>query len=530
MKRWNGWGDLSVNVEVPEKGLEILKRLVGEGFPRDDFPYEKILEKIPVSIIPVHELVSVGKETRLHHAHGQSMPDWIDLRCGTLNGFPDGVAFPSTVEELDDILEFAEKHGMAVVPFGGGTSVTGHLKTPDTGRPALSLSLKKLNRLVKIDPESMLATFEAGVQGPELEARLRSEGFTLGHFPQSFEYSSLGGWIMTRSSGQQSLHYGKIEDLFAGGKLHTPKGVLNLQPFPASAAGPDLRHLVLGSEGRLGVLSKAAVRISRLPEQDDIYGYFFPSWKAGIEAVRELAVKRLPLSMIRLSNQAETFTNLALAVHEKQTKMLSAYLNLRSAAEKERCMCLIGFIGSKIAVSSAREEAGDVLKKYKAVTVGKIMGKAWKKNRFRIPYLRNSLWKSGYAVDTFETALTWEKVIHAVRYIEEKMKKALADSNENVHVFTHLSHLYPTGSSIYTTYVFRMPYAAEEILNRWRILKKTASEAVLEAGGTISHHHGIGFDHKEYMNAEKGTVGTGILRNTFDYIDPEGRMNPGKLL
>jgi alkyldihydroxyacetonephosphate synthase len=355
-------------------------------------------------------------------------------------------------------------------------------------------------------------------------------GFTLGHFPQSFEYSSLGGWIMTRSSGQQSLHYGKIENIFAGGELHTPKGIMNLQPFPASAAGPDLRHLVLGSEGRLGVLAKAIVRVSPLPERDDVYGYFFPSWESGAEAVRSLAVSRLPLSMIRLSNPAETFTSLALAGHEKQTGLLVSYLNLRGAREKEACMCLIGFIGSGRLVAAVKKEVKALLKGFRAVPVGKVMGKAWKKNRFRMPYLRNNLWESGYAVDTFETALTWGKVIPAVKSIEERVRNALTEYNEKVHVFTHLSHLYTTGSSIYTTYVFRISETAEKTLRRWQALKKAASLAVVEAGGTISHHHGVGFDHKEYMNAEKGPVGINILKNTLEHVDPEVRMNPGKLL
>lgn len=530
MRRWNGWGDLSVDVKLPAKGLEILKGLIGEGFPVEESPLEKIVERVPASKMPSHDLVSVNHEIRLHHAHGQSMPDWIDLRCGTLNKFPDGVAFPSTVEDLDDLMEFTGKHGIVIVPYGGGTSVAGHLKIPDTMRPVLSLSLRRLNRLTELDPESLLATFEAGVLGPELEARLRAKGFTLGHFPQSFEYSSLGGWIMTRSSGQQSLHYGKIENLFAGGKLHTPIGVMNLPPFPASAAGPDLRHLVLGAEGRLGVLAKAIVRISPLPERDDVYGYFFPSWESGVEAVRELAVSRLPLSMIRLSNPVETFTSLALAGHEKQTGLLVSYLNLRGAREKEACMCLIGFIGGNRFVSAVKTEAKATLKRFNAVSVGKVMGEAWKKNRFRMPYLRNSLWESGYAVDTFETALTWEKVLPAVKSIEERIRVALANYNEKVNVFTHLSHLYQTGSSIYTTFVFRIPKTAEEILKRWQILKKTASLAVIEAGGTISHHHGIGFDHKEYMGAEKGPVGMSILKNIFDHVDPDGRMNPGKLI
>jgi alkyldihydroxyacetonephosphate synthase len=530
MKRWNGWGDISVNVGLPEKGLEILKGLVGEGIRREDSPVEKILETVPASKIPPHDLISENQETRLHHAHGQSMPDWIDLRCGTLNRFPDGVALPASIEELENIMEFAEKHGTAVVPYGGGTSVTGHLKIPDTGQPVLSLSLRRLNRLIKIDPESLLATFEAGVLGPELEANLRAGGFTLGHFPQSFEYSSLGGWIMTRSSGQQSLHYGKIENLFAGGDLHTPKGVVKLQPFPASAAGPDLRHLVLGSEGRLGVLAKAVMRISPLPERDDVYGYFFPSWESGVEAVRKLAGSRLPLSMIRLSNPAETFTSLALAGNAKKAGLLAGYLNLRGVREKEACMCLIGFIGSGGLVAAVKKEAKKVLNRFKAVTVGKMMGEEWKKNRFRLPYLRNSLWEAGYAVDTFETALTWEKVLPSVKLIEEKMKEALAGYGEKVHVFTHLSHLYPTGSSIYTTYVFRMPEAAGEILRWWQVLKKAASLAVVNAGGTISHHHGVGLDHKEYLGAEKGPVGMSILRNTFEHVDPDRRMNPGKLI
>jgi len=246
--------------------------------------------------------------------------------------------------------------------------------------------------------------------------------------------------------------------------------------------------------------------------------------------VREIAVSRLPLSMIRLSNPVETFTSLALAGHEKQTGLLVSYLNLRGAREKVACMCLIGFIGSDRLVTAVKKEVKAILNRFKAVPVGKVMGVAWKKNRFRMPYLRNSLWESGYAVDTFETALTWEKVLPAVKSIEERIRCALAEYNEKVHVFAHLSHLYPTGSSIYTTFVFRIPKTAEEILKRWQILKKTASLAVIEAGGTISHHHGIGFDHKEYMGAEKGPVGMSILKNMFDHVDPDGRMNPGKLV
>jgi alkyldihydroxyacetonephosphate synthase len=193
-------------------------------------------------------------------------------------------------------------------------------------------------------------------------------------------------------------------------------------------------------------------------------------------------------------------------------------------------MCLIGFIGGNHLVSAVKIEAKTILNRFNAVPVGRVMGEAWKKNRFRMPYLRNSLWESGYAVDTFETALTWEKVLPAVKSIEERIRGALAEYDEKVHVFTHLSHLYTTGSSIYTTLVFRISKTAEDTLRRWQILKKAASLAVVEAGGTISHHHGVGFDHKEYIAAEKGPVGMSILKNVFDHVDPDRRMNPGKLI
>ena len=529
MQRWNGWGDDLLHTELPPAAYELLQEFIGRGNPIKDYPLEKFLRQIPRTRLHDHPLISGDAKERLTHAHGQSLPDWIDMRMGTMGQFPDGVAFPANMNQLGEILNFSKKHKTMLIPFGGGTSVVGHLQVPESDNPVITLSLRRLRRLIKLDPHNRLATFEAGIMGPELESLLRAEGFTLGHYPQSFEYSSLGGWVTTRSSGQQSSHYGRIEKLFAGGEVLTPRGSLHIPPFPASAAGPDLRHMLMGSEGRMGVLSKAVVRISPIPEKDDVYGIFFPSWEAAEAAVREIAGTGPHFSMIRLSNPLETATNLALAGHEKQIGLLRRYLRMRNIQDKDSCMGLIGFIGSRRLVRIFRGEAFSIIRKHKGVSVGKIMGKAWKKNRFRAPYLRNTLWDMGYAVDTLETALNWDKVSPAMQSVEKAIRTGLHSRNEKVHVFSHLSHVYPTGSSIYTTYVFRLADTPEETLARWKTIKQAASHAIVESGGTISHQHGVGKDHAPYLEAEKGALGMDSLQQFFSFFDPEGRMNPGKM-
>jgi alkyldihydroxyacetonephosphate synthase len=530
MQRWNGWGDDSIHMELPRKGRDLLIGWIGNGRPRQDHPIEELLAREPPSRLPPHPLIAVDDRLRLDHAHGQSLPDWVRMRGGMLDRFPDGVARPTTREEVEALMQFAAAENIAIIPYGGGTSVVGHLEVPEIENPVLSLSFEYLNRMIDIDTGSLLASFESGIRGPDLEAHLNKKGFTLGHYPQSFEYSTLGGWVATRSSGQQSRHYGRIEQLFAGGELLTSRGSLNLPPYPASGAGPDLRHLVLGSEGRMGVLTKVVVRISRLPEKDDIYAVFFPSWSSSIQAVQALAASGTRFSMLRLSNPMETTTNLALAGHEREIAWLSRYLNFRDISLPEACMCLVGFTGSRKQVRSARSEAFSIFRPFKGVSVGTVIGKAWKKNRYRSAYLRNTLWDLGYAVDTLETAVTWQTVTKTVAAIEHSIREALIPWNERVHAFTHLSHVYPTGSSIYTTFVFRLAQTPVETLDRWKALKQAGSRAVVNAGGTITHQHGIGTDHKQYLAAEKGEVGIAALQQIFSYFDPDRRMNPGKLV
>ena len=530
MQRWNGWGEESIKMPIPPAGVKILENRIGPGRRIPDYPLEQLLAQIPPSRMPRHPLVSTDPKLRLDHAHGQSLPDWIGLRYGTLQHFPDGVARPGSVDELEEILKFAAEHEAVVIPYGGGTNVVGHLDVPQSEGMVLSLSLERLNRLIRLDPDNLLATFEAGVRGPQLEQQLNARGFTLGHYPQSFEYSTLGGWVVTRSSGQASRHFGRIEQLFAGGEVVTPGGILQLPPFPASAAGPDLRQILLGSEGRIGVLTRVTVKVSHLPAKDDVYGCFFPSWEQGQHAVKSIAGAAIPFAMIRLSNSTETATNMALAGHQRQIALLQGYLRLRGLKPPGTCMGLLGFSGCARITTAARREALAQVRRHKGVVVGKAMGNAWKKNRFRSAYLRNTLWDLGYAVDTLETAITWDKVTGTMQGIEDSITKALAASEERVHVFTHLSHVYPTGSSIYTTFVFRLFKSPAATLAAWQSAKQSACRTIVDAGGTISHQHGVGKDHRQYLQAEKGELGISTLKTVFDHLDPGQRMNPGKLL
>lgn len=531
MRRWNGWGDENTLLELPAPALAMLEERIGPPSPQRSVSRKEALSRVPRSRLdnPI-SCISLDPGDRLDHSHGQSFPDWVGMRMGSLARFPDGVAFPETEAQMVSVLEFVQARDVTVIPYGGGTSVVGHLDVPESPRPVLSVSLERMRRMLELDTFSRLACFEAGITGAEIEACLRPRGFTLGHYPQSFQYSTLGGWVATRSSGQQSIYFGRIEELFAGGRVLTPRGPLELPPFPASAAGPDLRQLFLGSEGRMGILTRALVRIRPMPEKDELYGAFFPGWEAAVECARELAGAGLPLSMIRMSNPLETQTSLLLAGRPGQTRLLDQYLRLRGLRPEARCMGLVGLTGEEGLVKAGKRSAWRILKAYGAIPLGRAMGKAWKRNRFLAPYLRNTLWDLGYGVDTLETALTWDRVADAVEAVEQAIQEALAPLEERVLVFSHLSHVYTTGSSLYTTFLFRIPDSPQEAMYRWRAMKQAASWAILKAGGTISHQHGVGLDHKEYLGSEKGSLGIQILKGLFTSVDPLERLNPGKLL
>ena len=527
MKRWNGWGNVNTDYPLPPSGLDYLTKVLGQLDPAADTAKDTVLAALTESRLPAHPLVDASAETRLMHARGQSMRDWVDLRHGRVNTFPDGVAFPESDEDVRGLLKYARDAGARVIPYGGGTSVVGHITPSKSDAPVLTLSLEKMTRLLDLDETSRLATFQAGVAGPHLEEQLKARGYTLGHFPQSFEYSTLGGWIVTRSSGQQSYRYGKIEGLFAGGILETPRGQLVMKPVPASAAGPDVREMALGSEGRLGVVTQAKVRVRRVPEAESFFGVFFPSWEQGSDAVREIVQNEIPVSMLRLSNPLETETTLILS---GKSWVGMADRGLRTIGYGDaRCLLMFGVTGSTRLFKRTRREVAALCRKFGGLFVGTIVGHTWQKNRFLAPYLRNTLWERGVAIDTLETALPWSQVREASAAIPKSIVDAAAKHNERVLAFSHLSHVYRDGASVYTTVLFRRTADPDELLARWKTMKHDASLTIQRFGGTISHQHGVGTDHAPYLPAEKGALGMDAIRAVCKSFDPDGMMNPGKL-
>jgi len=385
MRRWNGWGDEAIDLQFAGEARHFLSARIGEGSPPNDAALDAVVAKIPPSRLPGHRLVSQDRESRLRASVGQSLEDWLRLRFGRVKAVADGVAFPETEDEVREALNFAAAAGAVAIPVGGATSVVGHLTPGDGKRPALAIAMTRLRRLIKLDPTSQLATFEAGVAGPDLEAQLRSQNFVLGHYPQSFEYSTLGGWIATRSCGQQSARYGRIEALFAGGRIVTPTGALDLPAFPASAAGLDLREWVLGSEGRIGVITRATVRVSRAPERETFVGYFLPDWEAGQTATRDLVQMRLGLSMARLANPAETEATLRLAGGGGAVAALERYLALRGCGDG-KVLLLIGYTGGRAEIDAERAGAATELRRRGAVSTGALIGAKWRANRLeRLP-------------------------------------------------------------------------------------------------------------------------------------------------
>lgn len=531
MRRWNGWGDDSVDHTLPDTGRAWFASQLGDPEGRARATFDDVVARVPTSRLSPHPLIDTAPATRVRRAVGQSFEDWVEVHAGTVHAFPDAVACPTSSDEVAEILRLGAEQGAVVVPWGGGTSVAGHLRVPGGDRPVLLCSMEQMTDLVDLDADGCLATLQAGAPGPLVERQLGAHGFTLGHYPQSWELSTLGGWVATRSSGQLSKGYGRIEDLFAGGRVETPAGPLTCLPHPASAAGPDLRQLVLGSEGRLGVITECLVKVRPRPEVETFRGAFLPSGEAGIACARALGQARIDLSMVRLSLPAETRGMMAISGRSgsRTARLLDAYLGVRGITG-DRCLLLYGASGTAAHARASLAEAGSVIRAHGGVRVGKAAGDSWERSRFHSPYLRNHLWEAGIGVDTLETAVQWANVPGIVAAVEAALTTALHPFGEKVVAFTHLSHVYPHGSSCYTSYGFRLAADPEETLARWRACKTAASEAIVAHQGTISHQHGVGLDHKPWLEAEKGALGLDVLRDVFHRFDPDGVLDNGNLV
>src|SRR4051812_11974880 len=402
--------------------VTMLQRLLGPLTATEAAPVEAAA--LPPSALPEAALtrlravlgadgVLVDGRARAEHSGGQSYADIIRRRRADASGAPDAVLLPADAAAVGRVLEICSQERVAVVPWGGGTSVVGGLESLRGDCVALvALDLRRLDRLLEVDADSHTATFQPGIRTPAAEAALAEHGFTLGHVPQSFERASLGGYVVTRSAGQASSGYGRIDDLVVGLRLATPVGELVLPAMPGSAAGPDLRRLVLGSEGTLGVVTEVTLRVRPQPTRRRYEGWMVPTWAAGLGALRELARRRDHPDITRLSDPDETRISLSLSSSGGVTpRLLTAYLRRRGVADG--CLVIVGFEGADDDVRHRRRVTRRVLKSAGAVSLGTRAGRSWEHGRFSGPRMRDSLLDAGVLVETLETAAKWSRLTAA---------------------------------------------------------------------------------------------------------------------
>ncbi|HMD52742.1 MAG TPA: FAD-binding oxidoreductase [Solirubrobacteraceae bacterium] len=464
---------------------------------------------------------------RVLHAAGKGYPDLVRLRAGLPEGAPDAVVYPGGREQLNAVLELCSRSSVAVVPFGGGTSVVGGL-APLQGRhgSVVALDTSRIGSVLALDRESSTVTVGAGMRAPALERYLGDRGLTLGHFPQSFEYVSIGGSAATRSAGQASTGYGAIDRMVLGLRISAPAGEIALPPLPASAAGPGLRQLFVGSEGAFGVISEVSLRVRPAPRERVYEGIFFEDFSAGMQALRALSRERVLPEVARLSDRQETQMSLALAGSAGlKSRLERAYLGVRGYGEG--CLAILGFEGSSGSVSRRRRQAAGILRGFGALPVGRSPGEAWLQGRFAGPYLRDDLLTLGVMVETLETAAQWSRLPGLHRDVARAIAGALEDQGTPGLVMCHVSHVYETGASLYFTLLARQ--RESDPIGQWLAVKAAASEAIVAGGGTITHHHAVGRDHAPWMQREVGTGGLQAIASLRAELDPAGIMNPGKL-
>jgi alkyldihydroxyacetonephosphate synthase len=531
--KWWGWGDPERRIELPPHAVAALRDELGAGVPSGHVELDHVVmpdpRPLPGALTDAVNRASVltAHDQRVRRAAGRAYPDLIRLRNGRLPRAPDAIVLPGSGEQISRVLDLCTRRGIAVVPFGGGTSVVGGVDPLEgSHRAVISLDLRRL-RGVEVDRRSLTATLGSGLRAPEAEEALRAEGLTLGHFPQSFAYATIGGFAATRSAGQASSGYGRFDELVTSVRMVAPAGMLRTQQTPHSAAGPAVRELVIGSEGTLGVITDVTVRVRPAPEARRYEGWMAADFASGADTVRALAQQDALPDVVRLSDPAETRFTLELAgAGSARRALLGAYLRLRRRSGG--CLMICGWEGEREAVERRRAVSTRILRSGGAAALGGAPGRTWDRGRYDGPYLRDALLDLGYMVETLETAHTWSRLEELYRAVGGAIDGALRDAGTPGAVLCHLSHAYRDGASLYFTFLARRRTGAE--VEHWQAVKAAACGAIVGAGGTITHHHAVGRDHAPYMRSEVGEVGLEALRAIKERLDPAGIMNPGKLL
>ena len=475
--------------------------------------------------------ISLKEADRLRYTFGKSYYDVIRMLTSSTFFSPDFILFPETIEDITYILKQTEKNKIKIITFGGGSNVIGAFDT-DASSSVCILNMERLNRLVEIDYNSHTATFETGIFGPKLEKILNEKNFTLGHFPQSFEFSTLGGWLALRSAGQESGLYGKIEDIVLQMKIVTPVGIIENIGFPRHACGPDFHHLFLGSEGTLGIIAQAKLRIHKKPKSYFWKIALFKNFESGAEALQEIIQSGIHPAVARLSDVQETQLS-SLISHSKKSGLQTIIQStmkawLKSKGYGEPSVLMMRFAVNNESDFTAAKVVSEITKKHGAQKLPSSIAASWESTRFSLPYLRDTLVEHRILIDTFETVTYWNNLIPIYHHIKNALKSNSNYFNKGGILLCHISHVYETGASLYFTMI--APQEKENEILQWQQLKKNVSDAITENGGAISHHHGIGKDHQSWYLQQLNPETKKLLRAIKNHLDPENTLNPGKLI
>ncbi|MQY20389.1 hypothetical protein NRB20_34940 [Nocardia sp. RB20] len=522
---WDAWGIPSAHAPLPEKIRNLLVQVFGvSGEPvarRDEGNVPLRAPALPgahltgLSAVVGPEYVRTDHRARLLHAGGKSTPDLLRRRAPEPQDAPDAVLFPADHDEVLAVLGYCAEHGVAVVPFGGGTSVVGGVDPArDAFEAVVALDLRRLDALTDLDVISHTATLGAGLTGPQAEKLLAAQGFSLGHFPQSFEFATIGGFAATRSSGQASAGYGRFDDMIQHLRVATPSGTLDLGRGPASAAGPDLRELFSGSEGALGVITAVTLRVHPVPETIGYQAWSFPDFATGAAALRTVIQAGAAPTVLRLSDEAETGLNLARAGDI-------------GGAPVAGCLAVTTFEGTAAHVRARSAEAYELLAAAGGTALGEQPAREWEHGRFAAPYLRDALLDNEILCETLETATSWSGLADLKAKVTAALTDSLGGQGAPPLVMCHISHTYPTGASLYFTIIAKQ---LDDPITQWHRAKHAAGDAIAAAGGTITHHHAVGRDHRPWIPGEIGDLGVQVLRAVKQTVDPAGILNPGKLI
>ena len=543
--RWYGWGyaDTTYSLEHRPGAWPYLQERL--GLPDDEHtpPVDPATITLRPSRAPEVALaalrlalgedgVSTADEVRLAHSLGKSYLDAVALRRGQVPNPTDAVVFPASEEAVQQVLALAAAHGLAVAPFGGGTSVVGGVE-PRGAKPTVTLSLARLNQVLAVDTFSYTVTAQAGVLGPDLERALNDRDLTVAHSPQSFEFSTLGGWIAARGAGQTSTKYGKIEDKVISLRMVTPAGVVETPRVPASATGPSLLQMLVGSEGVYGVITQATLRLAPLPRVTRGRAFMFKDFASGQAAVRALLQTGFRPAVVRLSDEAETRTLYALRETAHGWRTLRQQLGLGALSRagqsfENGAVLILRFEGDDFRTEVEEGQGRSVCRALGGFDLGSGLAHGWYRDRYHTPYLREVLFDRGVLLDVVETATEWDNVAALHARVQAALTQAIVATGSKALVMCHLSHAYTDGASLYFTFLAHANHRHEP--EQWQVIKDAATDCIVRSGGTLSHHHGVGHDSARWMPAETGAAGMLALRAVKAALDPEGVMNPGKLL